>query len=1169
VKLQIQRLIAIGLLLGSTSLAAEKAVWRIGSFNHSSGEFKSQNIDYSDSRQDPIYRVGLSTDAEDWQRFQPGPANGMAGGREHPFTILFSLPEKPKGVFRLKIAMMYETPRLSHLRVSVNGHSGLIYFHPKLDYSAGDWEGTFVPHSSSDTKTIDLSAEWFKHGENRIVLTALDEPAIVENSLGSIATGHTGIVYDALELTHDAAENYATSRIDAQVIPTIFYRKLNGRIYEVIDVFANFGSLPKSGTAELTIGGKTYRQAFSATEQFGEHRIVFEVPEWKGTTQGALKIGSKHIPIQLTAAKKWTLYVVPHEHLDIGFTDYPARVAELHSESTDQAIDIMQRVPEFRWTLDGSFVAQQYMLGRSSQEQEKFLQYVRDGKVVIPPEFANQHTGTASLEGLVRSLYFSHEFAKKYNVPIGAAQIVDVPSYSWSYASVLNGAGLKQFAAASNSWRAPVQLIGRWNEKSPFYWEGPDGSRVFMWYSRAYLQMHTMFGSPARVAAVRDALPVFLQAYTRPDYVADAAIIFGSQLENTPLGPEQAELPREWAKTFAWPKLEFTDFRTALSSLEKQMPNRPVYRGDFGPYWEDGFGSDAAATAVHRRNEQRIATAEVMSTVTSVLNPNVHADLDRLDKAWNNILLFDEHTWTYVGGTTQPEHEQTQTQTALKRARATEADREITETIHRTWGQLATVLSPKENSLVVFNSQAWPKTGMIETDLQDGTEIYDPGANAAVPYEVEYVGKGTPLPGFGGGYRRIRFLARDVPALGYKMYRYRPGKVADVTPSDTSSHVLENEFYRITLDSDAGAIKSIVDKQLGKELVDQASPYRFGSYLYVTGGDDIPNNRLYRYGAALKPPVLTVHTASNGQITAIKKAPFGTVVEMESSATNTPRIRTELILYNAEKKIEFTYHLNKAPVLTKEAAYIAFPFAVLNPAFRYDTQTAWVNPAKDTLRGGSLEWFAATRWTSVDGPDLSAAVIPVDAPLVAFGDIVRGSWPTEFKPKSGTIFSWLLNNYWNTNFLPEQGGEMKFRYVITSAAKLNPAELTRQGAKEITPLEVGQAGPARAQGPMPPTTASLLEFSDPNVGVVTWKLAEDGQGTILRLQELAGEARTVRIESKYFTMRGAWRCNLLEDNQVTLPLKNGGLDLQLKPFEIVTVRLKTEPNTVLTRAAGQ
>src|SRR5260221_7110250 len=70
--------------------AQEKTIWEIGKFDASSGEFRSQGIDYSKKESDPVYRVGISKDSEDWPRFQPGPANGMAGGGPHPLTIVFT-----------------------------------------------------------------------------------------------------------------------------------------------------------------------------------------------------------------------------------------------------------------------------------------------------------------------------------------------------------------------------------------------------------------------------------------------------------------------------------------------------------------------------------------------------------------------------------------------------------------------------------------------------------------------------------------------------------------------------------------------------------------------------------------------------------------------------------------------------------------------------------------------------------------------------------------------------------------------------------------------------------------------------------------------------------------------------------------------------------------------
>src|SRR5215475_146370 len=290
-------------------------LWRIGTFNASSGEFRSQGIDYADPKSDVNYVIGKSGD-QDWNRFQPGPANGMTGARLHPFSIHFNLRNPPKGLYRLKLAVLYETPRLSHLRVAVNGHAGLFYFHPKLEFSAGDWEGTFVPQTSAASKIIDIPGAWLTRGENTIVLTALDDPAEKQTSLGAIAPGHTGLVYDALEMENDPQGKYDPAAFTALLEPTIFYQQSQGGLHELIDVFPQFSVLPAKDTLVLAMGGKQWRQEFSAggQEEFGERKIRFSVPEWTGTVPAILTLeGPSRIPgveAELAQPKKWTVLVV-------------------------------------------------------------------------------------------------------------------------------------------------------------------------------------------------------------------------------------------------------------------------------------------------------------------------------------------------------------------------------------------------------------------------------------------------------------------------------------------------------------------------------------------------------------------------------------------------------------------------------------------------------------------------------------------------------------------------------------------------------------------------------------------------------------------------------------------------------------------------------------------
>ena len=63
---------------------------------------------------------------------------------------------------------------------------------------------------------------------------------------------------------------------------------------------------------------------------------------------------------------------------------------------------------------------------------------------------------------------------------------------------------------------------------------------------------------------------------------------------------------------------------------------------------------------------------------------------------------------------------------------------------------------------------------------------------------------------------------------------------------------------------------------------------------------------------------------------------------LESSGVNTPKIETEIILFNGQKKIEFINHVRKTEVYTKEGIYFAFPLAMDQPQFRYEIQNGFV-----------------------------------------------------------------------------------------------------------------------------------------------------------------------------------------------------------------------------------
>ena len=189
--------------------------------------------------------------------------------------------------------MLYETPRLSFLKLDVNGHSGFFYFHPKLDFNAGDWEGTFVPQTSTDEKTIAIPAAWLHQGEN----TVRPHRHRRSRDATDFARRHRSRPHwpDLRRTRTHAGSGRAIRRpsaFTALVEPTIFYRDSK------LDLQKSSTCLPmrrsrfrRAAAIELQHRRAILIKPSPPTNEFGELRFSFEVPEWSGAAEASVRLG--------------------------------------------------------------------------------------------------------------------------------------------------------------------------------------------------------------------------------------------------------------------------------------------------------------------------------------------------------------------------------------------------------------------------------------------------------------------------------------------------------------------------------------------------------------------------------------------------------------------------------------------------------------------------------------------------------------------------------------------------------------------------------------------------------------------------------------------------------------------------------------------------------------
>jgi alpha-mannosidase len=617
-------------------------VFRLGNFDGSSTEFASGSPDR------PVrFVIGQSDASKDWYRTQAAILSAPADLKTSeptaaPRGIVFSLQSKAFG-YTLHLSFLIESASVPALLVDVNGKRGLFHLHPELDYRNGDQEDSFYPAYSHADIEVPIPAGFLQQGENTITLQAVEE---AEQKVPD-----AGLTYDAIELDVKTRRSHVVSSL-ADIKPTVFFAREDGALHEIVDAFVHYdGPMKQGDIAELTIGGNKYEKPLTANLDFGEEKLEFHVAEFAAGTQARLTWKAaghtEHVEKSIDPKKKWTVFLVPHIHVDVGYSDYQAKVAAIQARSIDEAMDLTAKHPDYRFSLDAEWDLEQFLGTRTAAQQQRAIAAIQKEQLYVPAQYANLLTGFPTGETLIRSLYPSANFSRVYGTPFNYANISDVPSYSWSYASLLAAAGIHDLAGGSNNYRAPVLLQGRLNEASPMWWVGPDGGKVLLWYSRIYQQMQMLFGLPPLLPAARDTFPLFLQMYEHPGYHANATILYGSQAENTDLFPQQAELAGKWNAVYAYPHLQYSGFKEALDDIQKQFGDTvPTIRGDGGPYWEDGIGSDAHYAAMERWNEGRAPSAEKLATLSALVNPLLRPDAKG---SGQDVDEHHSHERTYVG----------------------------------------------------------------------------------------------------------------------------------------------------------------------------------------------------------------------------------------------------------------------------------------------------------------------------------------------------------------------------------------------------------------------------------------------------------------------------------------------------------------------------------------
>lgn len=1134
----------------------------------------------------------LATPGVDMPAFQPGPLNASTGWQPHRVELALRVEpgEIPAAGAVLRLDFAAGHGPCPDLEVELDGtHRGL--FHPAVRRDDRGETYRHGPIAGDVTLTVPLPAAWLAPGDHVLALsTVLDEAAATGpvppedgdrprhrpqfgNHFGSGITWHG--------LTLEAAGT-PTTEVSADLVPTPLHVHRDGGLYELIQltVAVPAGAAPPK-RAVVSLDGYAYELDLTRDDRdFGQVRVRFPVPEFAGPAAATVRIDDgPETRRTLHPARKWTLHLVPHVHLDVGYTDVQGKVLELHSRNLDRALDALDRDPGFAFSVDGSLVLTQYLATRAAGRQEQVLAALRSGRLAVNAFHSLFLSGVASLEECYRAAYAAARLRAEHGVPVCFANLTDVPSYSAALPSILRDLGIDGFVGIENHHRGGNADSDLQHLASPVLWEGVDGAQVLTHFSDTYSQLRFMAGDPQTLAGGADAFCRLLARYDRPDYLPHDLAVIGTHADNEDLADGDAGFAARWNARYAYPRMVVSTMADYLAAVRPLAARLPVWRGDGGSYWEDGVGTGAAVAAEHRRAQAALPAAEGLAALVALAEPGYRPHRAALDAAWEGALFGCEHTWTWAHANAHPHGDQVGDQLDWKRHQVHGALRTAVDEGRRALGQLGELVHTDGPTLLVHNPLGWARDVEVEVETAHAGPAL---ASAEVLADCD-------------GLRKLRVTVPKVSGFGYATVpmggtrTLRPGEEGGDTDSadgvDDWGPVpaeLTTERWQVTLDLETGAVRGLRHRATGRELLDGAGPWRLGELLYALQGPESltrgegpthsgdphrhpkpPRSTLLGRRPVADPPDLAVHTGAMRPI-GLRRTYDGWRLRTVGSAPSVPRIEVDVLLRDGSDRVDVTVSLDKEAVLAKEALYVAFPFAAADPVFRYDRQQGWINPAVDHSPGACHDWFTTQHGVVVaDGCGPAVVWTSVDAPLFTAGDIVRGAWFERFRPASGALFSWVLNNYWPTNTPPAQSGPLTLRYAFAPQPAFDPVAAGRFGrevraaavATEISWLDKFDTGP-RPLGP----AGRLLDLDVPATVHATVASPRGGDGLLLRLQNLAGGPTTVHLPP---SLAGAVRCHADERPQAPLlPDAAGRSTVDLGAWQVATLVVDRSPTSI-------
>ncbi|MGG1575374.1 glycoside hydrolase family 38 C-terminal domain-containing protein [Fictibacillus sp. NRS-1165] len=166
-------------------------------------------------------------------------------------------------------------------------------------------------------------------------------------------------------------------------------------------------------------------------------------------------------------------HVISHTHWDREWHQTYQQYRVKLVRFMDELIQLLDNSPKYTsFMLDGQTIVLEDYLEIKPNQRESIARLVREGRLLIGPWYIQPDEFIPSGESLIRNLLIGQQIANEFGMAMKIGYLPDSFGQAAQIPQVLNGFGIHH----ALFWRG---ITNEETEKTEFWWEGPDGSKVF------------------------------------------------------------------------------------------------------------------------------------------------------------------------------------------------------------------------------------------------------------------------------------------------------------------------------------------------------------------------------------------------------------------------------------------------------------------------------------------------------------------------------------------------------------------------------------------------------------------------------------------------------------------------------------------------------------------